>query len=140
MIAALGFLKAVPWRLVGIIAGALLLIWIGHRVRVSYTAEAERDEAREELVTERKQFAANIGAIAQDISENERERTQLATRLDAIDSRFDNLRIEFPDASQFVQTTEVPNAPCPRVGISAATVELWNRASTEAGLTEAKAH
>jgi hypothetical protein len=138
------WLKAVPWRLVGALVGVGLLawgaLWLAGRVRISYQAEIERDTARAELKTEREQNAANIGAIAQDIADGERDRGALISRLDAIDHRFGSFLVGLPKPEKLIQKVEVPGEPCPRVGLSPASVELWNRSATEAGLAEAEAH
>lgn len=122
-----------------LIAVALALVWLAHRVRVSYVAEHQRDAVTAELKAEREQNAANIGAIAQDIQENERERGFLATRLDAIDKRMGGLLVNVPKPEALIQTRELPDAPCPHVGLSNAFVGVYNAASTEAGSPEAQA-
>jgi hypothetical protein len=134
-------LGAVPWRLIGaglaIVALAGAVLWVGHRVRQSYTLEHQRDAALADLKTEREQNAANIGAIAQDIHESESERGALALRLDAIDKRFGNVLVTLPKPETLVQKKESPDAPCPRESIGPVAVELWNATATEAGSSEA---
>jgi hypothetical protein len=137
------WLKAIPWRLVGALAGAALILWaawwVTNRIRISYQAELERDAAQAELKTEREQNAANIGAIAQDIADRESDAGKFFGRFDAIEARFDGLQLNMPQPAALVQKAEVPGEPCPRVGVSSDFVGVFNSASTEAGSAEAKA-
>lgn len=134
--------RAIPWRLIGIGLAALVLgaalLWVGHRVRVSYEAEIRADQAEAALKEEREQNAVNIRAIAQDIADNERDRGYLARRFDAIDQRFDGLQLSLLEPAKLIQSTEVPGAPCPRVGLSPMAVSVYNAAATEAGSAEAE--
>jgi hypothetical protein len=134
------WLKAIPWRLVGAVAGVLALLWVGYRVRASFLLEHQLDTAIADLKAERMQNAANVRAIAQDIAENERERGALVQRLDLVDAGVKDILLKLPDPSSFVQSKVVPGEPCPRAGLSSPFVELYNRPATEAGLTEAEAH
>lgn len=136
-------LNVIPWRLIGILVGVGLLAaalwWVTNRIRVSYEAEAQRDAARAELVTERAQNAANIGKIATDLSEREAAAGLLLGRMDALDARFNGLLLNLPPPDKLVSSQEVPGAPCPRVSIGPEFFRVFNEAGAPAGAGPAEA-
>lgn len=132
----------IPWKLIGTIAAALVLAavlwWVGNRIRVSYEAEAERDQAKAELKTEREQNSANLVKIADRVDSTERITKGLSTRVAGIDLKFNGLQLSVPPPANLIQTKEKPGEPCPVASIGPQFFGVYNAAGTEGGVTESE--
>lgn len=116
-------LAAIPWRLVGIGVAALVvvgaLVWLGHRVRLSYQverAEGERDAAIAEHATYKAavERQARLDAIQR---EKDQARDQaLTSRLTALQAESEALSRA---VSRLASTVEKPDAHgVPRLAIN----------------------
>lgn len=132
----------IPWKLIGTITAGLVLAavlwWIGNRIRVSYEAEAERDQARAELKTEREQNTANLAKVADRVDVTEQIAKGLSTRVAGIDLKFNGLQLSVPPPANLIQTKEKPGEPCPVVAAGPEFFRVYNAAGTEGGVTESE--
>jgi hypothetical protein len=79
-------------------------------------------EARAEAAE--KGRADDMREVVRRLDESATERKALAARLEAIDKRFDAIKL--PDPKVLIQTREVPGA-CPVTGVSDEFVRLYNQ-------------
>jgi hypothetical protein len=102
---------AVPWGLVAkagaIISLVLLLAWVGHRVKVSYRAEAERDHARAEFVSYRNAVEAQAKRDAAQRAKDQAGDQALTSRVASLQADNEALRRA---ASRVPATVEKPDA------------------------------
>lgn len=110
----------IPWKLIGIAAGALaltaILWWVQARIRVSYQAEQQRDAAIANLSSYQAsvETAARLAAVQQ--AADQKADAALASRMDALQADNEALRRA---VSRIPSTVEKPDANgVPRLAIS----------------------
>ena len=116
----------IPFRIYAYAGVALLVagfVWWGSRVLHKAN---ERDAAVAELASERAGRAADAAMMAKRLADSEVRRQQLSDAMQAIADRFNAITVPAPKT--LIETVEVPGA-CPRVGLSADFVRVWNDAS-----------
>lgn len=119
----------IGWQ-VKAIAAAVVLIALGAlawRINAWRNGYLERDQAVAERDAERKARRDDMKEVITRLEKSDKDRQQFIERFDAIDKRFDGLKI--PPPAELAKSTEVPGEPCPRVGVSDSFVSVFNDAS-----------
>ena len=116
---------------------AVLAGLVGGLVHLAKKA-ARVDAAEARAQAAEKGRADDMAEIVKRLDKDAADRKAFAARFDAIDQRFDNLKI--PEPGKLIQWKEKPGDPCPSPSLGAPFISVWNSASLETGSPAPEAH